>query len=180
MSTPEIITVNSEALEAQVRDLLPSQSGFGSELQASNVIMPIIDLTATAEGSGLDVSLQQSIAHGSITSYKVSNTTSTIISATGFYRIFGNISSETSTSASRTGDISITDGSTSKKIQDFDFAATNSESTSFSFYDFIVFLTSGDSVTATTNGAKITISGCTRQIATVTGELVNPVGFVAE
>jgi hypothetical protein len=180
MSTPEVITINSEALEAQIRDLLPSQSGFGSELQASNVITPIIDLTAAAEGSGLDVSLQQSIAHGSITSYKVSNATSTIISATGFYRIFGNVSSESSTSASRTGDISITDGSTSKKIQDFDFAATNTESTSFNFYDFIVFLTSGDSVTVTTNGAKITISGCTRQIATVTGELVNPSGFVAE
>ena len=51
MSNPEIITVNSEALEATVRDLLPSQNGFGSELQASNIITPIIDLTPTAEGS---------------------------------------------------------------------------------------------------------------------------------
>ena len=47
-SVPEIITVNSEALQTQIRDLLPSQNGFGSELQASNVITPIIDLTAAA------------------------------------------------------------------------------------------------------------------------------------
>ena len=52
-SQPEIITVNSEELQSTIRDLLPSQSGFGSELQASNVITPIIDLTATAEGSVL-------------------------------------------------------------------------------------------------------------------------------
>jgi hypothetical protein len=48
-SQPEIITVNSEDLQTQIRDLLPSQNGFGSELQASNVIFPIIDLTRSAD-----------------------------------------------------------------------------------------------------------------------------------
>ena len=47
----EIVPVVSEALEAQIRDLLPSQRGFGEDLQASNVITPIIDLTAAAEGT---------------------------------------------------------------------------------------------------------------------------------
>ena len=64
MSQPEIITINSEQLEATVRDLLPSQAGFGSELQASNVITPIIDLTATAEGTTTPESLQQAISLG--------------------------------------------------------------------------------------------------------------------
>ena len=73
-STPEIITVNSEALETQIRDLLPSQNGFGSELQASNVITPIIDLTAAAEGSGLPTDLARAIAFGSQTAFDVSNT----------------------------------------------------------------------------------------------------------
>jgi len=54
-SQPEIITVNSEELQTQIRDLLPSQNGFGSELQASNVITPIIDLTAAAEGSSFQL-----------------------------------------------------------------------------------------------------------------------------
>ena len=65
-SQPEIITVNSEILQTQIRDLLPSQNGFGSELQASNVITPIIDLTATAEGSSLGSDLQTALAFGSI------------------------------------------------------------------------------------------------------------------
>ena len=63
-SVPEIITVNSEALQTQIRDLLPSQHGFGSELQASNVITPIIDLTAAAEGSGLPSYLQTAVSFG--------------------------------------------------------------------------------------------------------------------
>jgi hypothetical protein len=88
-SQPEIITVNSEALQAQIRDLLPSQNGFGSELQASNVITPIIDLTAAAEGSGLPVSMQQAIAFGSQTAFEVTNTSTVIGNTAGFYRIFG-------------------------------------------------------------------------------------------
>ena len=69
LSAPEIISVNSEVLETQIRDLLPSQNGFGSELQASNVITPIIDLTAAAEGSGLGSNLQTAIAFGSQTAF---------------------------------------------------------------------------------------------------------------
>ena len=72
-SVPEIITVNSETLQTLIRDLLPSQNGFGSELQATNVITPIIDLTATAEGSSLDTSLAQAIAFGSNTAFDVTN-----------------------------------------------------------------------------------------------------------
>ena len=68
-SVPEIITVNSETLQAQIRDLLPSQAGFGSELRASNVITPIIDLTATAEGSGLPQDFARALAFGSQTAF---------------------------------------------------------------------------------------------------------------
>ena len=79
MSSPEVITVNSEVLEATIRDLLPSQNGFGSELQASNVIMPIIDLTATAEGSGLSEELQTSLTLDSVTAFGVANAGPTTI-----------------------------------------------------------------------------------------------------
>ena len=94
-SVPEIITVNSEALQEQIRDLLPSQSGFGSELQATNVITPIIDLTATAEGSGLPVSLQQAMSYGSQTSFSVNNTTTVVANSPGFYRIQGTLTTRT-------------------------------------------------------------------------------------
>ena len=79
-SVPEIITVNSEGLQTQIRDLLPSQNGFGSELQATNVIVPIIDLTAAAEGSGLPTDLARALAFGSQTAVAVSNTTTTFSS----------------------------------------------------------------------------------------------------
>ena len=73
-SVPEIITVNSEGLQTQIRDLLPSQNGFGSELQASNVITPIIYLTRAAEGSIVGENLQSAIAFGSQTAFDVRNT----------------------------------------------------------------------------------------------------------
>ena len=88
-STPEIITVNSEALQIKIRDLLPSQNGFGSELQATNVITPIIDLTAAAEGSGLPVDLSRALAFGSQTAFDIKNTTTVIANSPGFYRITG-------------------------------------------------------------------------------------------
>ena len=89
-SVPEIITVNSEALQTTIRDLLPSQNGFGSELQASNVITPIIDLTTSAGGSTLPRDLQTALAFGSQTTFDVTNGSSTIANSPGFYRVVGN------------------------------------------------------------------------------------------
>ena len=60
---PELAQVTSNNLEATVRNLLPSVSGFGSRLGAQNVIVPIIDLTPTAEGSVLPVQLQTAWDH---------------------------------------------------------------------------------------------------------------------
>ena len=179
MSTPEVITVNSEVLEAQVRDLLPSQNGFGSELQASNVIMPIIDLTATAEGSGLSEELQTSLTLDSITSFGVSNAGPvTLINNTGFFRVFGTTTTEAQPSFSQAF-FQFTDGTTTKTIFGVqpDAGASSSATTNF---DFVVFLAAGQSLTATTNSPGARILGCTRQIATITGQLVNPAGFVAE
>ena len=47
--------INSQQLESQVRKLLPSQGGIGAgiDLSASTQIIPIVDLTESAEGSSL-------------------------------------------------------------------------------------------------------------------------------
>jgi len=79
----EIREVVSEQLQATIRRLLPSQRGFTEDLQASNVITPIIDLTPTAEGSLLDTSLQQALAFGSQTAFNVINANTTIINTAG-------------------------------------------------------------------------------------------------
>jgi len=179
MSTPEIITVNSETLEATVRDLLPSQNGFGSELQASNVIMPIIDLTASAEGTGLSQNLQTAMSLDSITTFNIVNETDTsIISNTGFYRVFGVASMEAQSTA-KYAIFSLTDGSTQKDFLIWAPAAGTSSQTT-TIFDFVVFLPAGHSMLGTSTSSDIALIGNTRQIATITGELVNPAGFVAE
>ncbi len=181
MSTPEIITVNSEALEAQIRDLLPSQSGFGSELQASNVIMPIIDLTATAEGSGLGNDLQTALSFGSQTVFNVNNTTTTLANSTGFWRITAISSIIANNISGGSGTLfTLSDGLSNKIIYEHNIVQTTAAYSSQIQYDFVVFLNSGESLTVTSNNANANIDGSYRQIATVTGELVNPAGFVAE
>ena len=176
-SQPEIITVNSEELQTQIRDLLPSQSGFGSELQASNVITPIIDLTAAAEGSGLPVSLQQCLAFGSNTAFNVVNTTSTLTTSPGFYRVTG-VSTIEQDGSARSTSINITDGLSVKALwQHIVPGSASADSFSSVEYDVILFLRAGDSLTVTSSTTIARMDGSFRQIATGDGTLVQPVGF---
>jgi len=171
-SVPEIITVNSEALQTQIRDLLPSQNGFGSELQATNVITPIIDLTAAAEGSGVRADLQTAIAFGSQTSFAVSNATSVIANNPGFYRIFGRYVIQNTSSGIT---LSMTDGLSTKNI--IQVALPTSNATLTDDYDFIIFLAAGESMSATSSNTGSNVTVTVRQIATGDGTLVNPNGF---
>ena len=173
-SVPEIITVNSEALQEQIRDLLPSQNGFGSELQASNVITPIIDLTATAEGSTLPVSMQQALAFGSQTAFSARGGTDTIVNTTGFYRVTG-VYTAASNASNATASIDITDGISSKRL--FLFTREPNGGAQAVNIDFIVFMTPGNSLSATTSDSSLTIAGSSRQIGLGDGTLVNPNGF---
>ena len=176
MSQPEIITVNSEALQTQIRDLLPSQNGFGSELQASNVITPIIDLTAAAEGSGLGTNLQTALAFGSITSFEVANTTTTLANSAGFWRFFGIVSITGNSGGSQNCTFDMTDGASSKQLFKLNANAVSGGLENVVF-DYIVFLRAGDSVSATSDNVAAKITGTFRQLATGDGTLVNPTGF---
>lgn len=176
----QVTSVVSEPLQAKIRSLLPSQAGFTEDLQAQNVIVPIIDLTETASGSVLRQDLQTSLAFGSQTSFNQSAAgTSTIINSTGFFQITGFLSIVRSTgSASVTFELN--DGATTK---DFYKAQINggSETTTISEnINFIVFLRSGDSCSVTTNSGGVFVAGSTRQIADLQGNLVNPSGFTSE
>jgi len=173
-SVPEIITVNSEELQSLVRDLLPSQNGFGSELQASNVITPIIDLTATAEGSTLRSDLQSALAFGSVTSHTVANNTVTIVNSPGFWRIYGNASA-TATSGNLAGTFELTDGVSIKTIWQANIRSGGEPT--METYDFIVWLSPGESLRGLSNSLNIDMVGCSRQIADGTGAFVNPAGF---
>ena len=180
MSTPEVITVNSEALEAQIRELLPSQRGFGSELQASNVITPVIDLTAAAEGSSLPVNMQQALAFASNTPFLATGSTVTLTSTGGFYRVIGTATGDANGSAAYSLNFSLNDGASDKIVWDLSIGASTGNDKAFATFDFIVLLRAGDSLKAISGLTTGSIQGSFRQVATVTGTLVQPVGFVAE
>ena len=173
---PEVAQVTSNDLEATVRNLLPSVAGFGSRLGAQNVIVPIIDLTATAEGSTLPESLQQAIAYGNQTAFSITNTSSTIADAPGFYRVFG-VSSLGTKSGIDGNSFQLSDGVTPKIVWRHQDRTSNLGGLSAIEFDFVVFLAADESIIGVTDDTVGLIAGSVRQIADVNGILVNPSGF---
>ena len=175
---PQIIDITSEALQATIRRLLPSQQGFGQDLQASNVITPVIDLTPTAEGSQFPSYIQEALAYGSATTFAGSNVTTNLTSVPGFYRVTAGIVTEVSGSGRR-GSFFMTDGSTSKDIVSF---AAPSGATTGVFaqqIDLIFFVAVGITLGVFAD-PDVRIDGSFRQVATSSGVLVNPAGFSSE
>ena len=173
-------SVTSEALQLKLRQLLPSQQGFGTDLSASDTIIPIIDLTAAAEGSDVPEYLQTALSFGSQTVYEVENATTTVADSPGFYRIFGTMMIKAN-SIVATGSIILNDGTSDKEIYGVDmngFAAANDHS--LHNYDFTVFLAVNDSLVVSSSNASISFKGSVRQTATVNGTLVQPSGFTPQ
>jgi hypothetical protein len=167
--------INSQQLQDKVADLLPSQGGAGSgfDLSASTQIVPVINLTESAEGSNLREDLQSSLSHNSVTPFSVTNTTTTIVNNTGYFRIFGNVSLTIGGSV-RSSSFILNDGSTDKTIWETSTVAISStNSLPNPNFDFIVFLGAGDSLKVTSTTLSIA-TGCSRQIADISGSLVNP------
>jgi len=165
----EEFVIKSQGLEDKINQLLPSQGGFqpGVDLSASTMVIPIVDLTETAEGSSLRQDLQKALSLNSVTSFSVRNTTSTLINTAGYFRVFGVYT----TIGNNTCLFNLTDGTTTKKL--LEYAFDTSQFTS-NLYDFIVFLQAGDSLTADSNNASGALEGSTRQIADLQGNLINP------
>lgn len=167
--------IKSQDLEDKINQLLPSQGGFqaGVDLSASTQIIPIIDLTETAEGSLLRQDLQTCSSLNSITSFSVSNTTSTLVNTTGYYKVFGAYGLKNGSSPDPVSRFSLTDGTTTKDIWELKIQQGTGEPVGF-LYDFVVLLEAGHSLTATTNNSSAFLRGSTRQIADLQGNLVNP------
>ena len=161
--------IKSQSLEDKVNQLLPSQGGFqaGVDLSASTTIIPIVDLTESAEGSNLRQDLQTSYSLTSTTATFIQNTTTTIINTTGYHRVFG-----TATHAgSGFIQLQLTDGVTTKVLLQLLGAVglLNNK-----FFDLVVFLAAGDSLLGQTNSTDASLQVASRQIADLAGNLVNP------
>jgi hypothetical protein len=175
---PEVIRITSESIQAAIRRLLPSQVGFGDDMQATNLITPIIDLTPSSEGSSLPVTMQQAIGFGN-TAVSSTNSTDTLINTAGFYRIVGTIIIMVPASQNKDVKITITDGATTKNLFRARVVATNGVASSTVPIDFITFVALGETVAVTTD-SNTTCNVSIRQVATPTGTLVNPTGFTDE
>ena len=57
-------TIKSQDIEDKINQLLPSQGGQGAgiDFSASTMVIPVVDLTETAEGSSLRQDLQTSLS----------------------------------------------------------------------------------------------------------------------
>lgn len=169
--------INSQALEDKVRQLLPSQGGAGAgfDLSASTQIIPIIDLTESAEGSNLRQDLQRSISHSTATVFDVSNTTSTVLTNTGYYFFKLCVSLRVNSASEGLAQVILNDGSTDKVIYEVNAGSMGSTTTIGAInVDLNVFLSAGDSVKISTNNTLMQAVGFYRQIASIDGTLTDP------
>ena len=167
--------IKSQALEDKVNQLLPSQGGFqaGVDLSASTTVIPIVDLTESAEGSGLRQDLQRSYSLIATSAFDVNNTTTTVINTTGYFNIRGTYNGRSSSSL-QVCKVNITDGVTTKVLNSFVAGASSINEYLFKEFNLDVFLQAGDSVTITSPSTIFSITGISRQIADISGNLINP------
>ena len=169
-------TIKSEAIEDKINQLLPSQGGFGAgvDFSASTVVIPIVDLTETAEGSSLREDLQTALSHGSATEFNVTNTTTTVINTTGYWRVIGSTRLVINNSLVPETQIILNDGATDKIVNRFyGVSSTTVQFLGYTF-DFNVKLEAGHSLKIKSLSTASFIGGSVRQIADVNGNLVNP------
>ena len=168
-------TIKSEDIENKINQLLPSQGGFqaGVDFSASTMVIPIVDLTETAEGSSLREDLQKAFSLTSTTAFQVNNATTTLVNTTGTFRVFGTAFIGAHSSAASCT-FSITDGTTTKVLYTAKGISTSQVQASTESYDFLVKLEAGDSLVGATTSTIFELNGVTRQIADLAGNLVNP------
>lgn len=171
-------TIKSPQIEDKINQLLPSQGGFqaGVDFSASTMVVPIVDLTESAEGSSLRADLQSAISHDTMTTFSIQGvSTSTIVNTTGYWRVFGVCNIRTNSSDPVRGALQINDGTTVKKLIEFDTITVDSDlDQAFPQFDFIIKLAAGDSLEGTCDNGFAFLKGCVRQLADVNGNLVNP------
>lgn len=165
--------IKSDQLEAKIRQLLPSQGGLGAgqDLSGSTTIVPIVDLTESAEGSQVREDIQKALSFNNVTSFDVASATDTVlVNSTGYFRVFGSFALAGDASAGKAVSFNLFDGATSKVIYKNELVAGVSGAVVTENFDFLVKLEAGDSLRASASDTAV-LAGCTRQIADIDGNL---------
>lgn len=170
--------INSQELEDKVRKLLPSQGGAGAgfDLSASTQIIPIIDLTESAEGSNLRQDIQSSYSFKSITEFNVNATTTDVINTTGFWRLHGTLTWTPTAGGTVFGTIQLFDGVSAKICwgSQCGYGLSPGDEVISVPFDFIVKLEAGETLRLVAPDTTMRFLGSVRQIADVNGALTNP------
>jgi len=167
-----------EAIEEDLNNNFPSQGQGNPPLyySLSEVVVPTYSINNVAEGTSLPESLQQAWDFSTGT-FSATNTTTSQAVTPGFYKVIVTFACEIVPGGNQTGAFQINDGLGSKTIFQFnDPFSSNAEYITTSF-EGIVFARSGDSFRAQSNNNDLLTTVTYRQIATVNGDLVNPLGF---
>ena len=167
-------TINSSAIESKINQLLPSQGGFGAgvDFSASTMVIPIVDLTESAEGSGVRQDLQTASSFSTENTLSI-NSDNLITNTTGYFQL--NFAYNINTNvASNFVRIYIDDGTTEKDIF-LQRAYTSGTSSSIGGNGSVVaFLSAGKELRQESNSAGASISVSSHQIADISGNLSSP------
>ncbi len=175
-----VSSVTSEALQLKLRQLLPSQQGFGTDLSASDTIIPVIDLTGAAEGSSLPFDLQTASSFAAVNEYRAVNATTVIANTAGFWKIIYAVTLPHNTSKNLTATISLSDGATTKNLWKAENFNNNDVGTNSFNGQLFVYLNAGESVSAISNDSEAFVLGSAIQVADTNGVLANPAGFTPQ
>ena len=166
-------TIKSPNIESKIEQLLPSQGGAGAgiDFSASTMVVPIVDLTETAEGSALRQDLQTAFSHTNANQTSLENSTITLVNTTGFFLVQVTYAIQSETTAIRNAIIKINDGATDKIVWKMSVHQTSTGANANGNYKFIVFLGAGDSLIAVSDDDQVMLNVTTRQIADIDGNL---------
>jgi len=163
--------INSSAIESKINQLLPSQGGFGAgvDFSASTMVIPIIDLTETAEGAAVRQDLQTALSFNDITTFEIQNTNTNVITTTGYWRVFG------ANSFNGTGRVAFTliDAGASSKIF-LDHQNQQTITGNIVPFDFNLFLIAGDVLNINSFISNGVCRVSLKQIASLDGTLTTP------
>ena len=167
-------TIKSQDIEDKINQLLPSQGGFqpGVDFSASTMVIPIVDLTETAEGSSLRQDLQTASSINT-TFVTAENTTTTVTNTTGYYflQISFVLPSRTDTNLVS---VQITDGTTTTdifKVQAVSSASAQDEM--FGTKQLVARVRAGETLQITSPNTSCRINCSSHQIADINGNLTN-------
>lgn len=173
--------VTSEALEKKFRDTFTAQGGaeLVDDLYASGVVIPVVDFSDAASGSVLAQNLQTAYDFATISVTRFSIGTSLITSTPGFYTVSYFYNIFTGGAAGDASRLYIDDGTTGKTIYRVGQTSSANNAEELGQTDLICYLRSGDSLYVNTSISTHYVAVNVRQIADVSGNLINPLGFVS-